>query len=139
MDAFDTVFLSGDADIGCEHAPAARVSGCEDIGWGGGGGRPRPGPHPTTPAAKLILGPVLSPHREKLLVAARVNGPGVVTGKATKGKKLLAKGSVTATHAGAVTLVIKPTKAGKRLLKEQATRSRSSSSWPSSRPRARPL
>ena len=78
-------------------------------------------PNPTAPAkpAKLSLGPVLSPHRGKLLVAARVNGPGVVTGKATKGRKLLAKGSVKATQAGAVTLMIKPTKAGKRLLKRK--------------------
>ncbi len=78
-------------------------------------------PNPTAPVvpAKLSLGPVLSPHRGKLLVAARVNGPGVVTGKATKGKKLLAKGSKTATKAGAVTLTLKPTKAGKRLLKSK--------------------
>ena len=93
-------------------------SSCEDIGNGGGGGSTTP-PVATTPAAKLILGPVLSPHRGKLLVAARVNGPGVVTGKATKGKKLLAKGSTTATKAGAVTLTLKATKAGKRLLRSK--------------------
>jgi hypothetical protein len=81
-----------------------------------GGQNPTP---PATPVAKLVLGPVLSPHRGKLLVAARVNGPGLVTGKATKGKKQVAKGSTTATKAGAVTLVLKPTKAGKRLLKSK--------------------
>ena len=62
---------------------------------------------------------MITPHLGKIIVSARVNGPGLVTGKAYKGKKLVAKGSKTATKAGAVTLVIKPTKAGKRLLKSK--------------------
>jgi hypothetical protein len=85
----------------------------------GGGSTTLPVVTPITQPASMVLGPVAGPHRGRLLVAARVNGPGVVTGKATKGTKLLAKGSKTATKAGAVTLTLKPTKAAKRLLKSK--------------------
>jgi hypothetical protein len=41
------------------------------------------------------------------------------TGKATKGGKLLAKGGKGAAKAGTVKVTLKPTKAGKRLLKRK--------------------
>ena len=119
-DAFDT-FLpdSGSCNDGGGGGGGSGGGGAGGGGGGGGGSITPPIATPITPVANLVLGPVLSPHRGKLLVAARVNGPGLVTGKAYKGKKLVAKGSAKATQAGAVTLMIKPTKAGKRLLKSK--------------------
>jgi hypothetical protein len=124
-DATDTLFNPAlPTDCENDNNPGGSGGGGGGAGGGGaGGGSGDPGTPPVgtpiTQPANLILGPVISPHR-KILVAARVNGPGRVLGIATsKNRKLLARGEKTATKAGAVTVVLKPTKLGKRLLKHK--------------------
>ncbi len=115
-DGVDTVWVGGldtlVPDIACE----TLISG----GIVSGAGAPIP-TAPVAPAkpAKMFPGPRLSPHKGKIVASVKVNGPGLVTGKATKGDKLLAKGSKTATVAGIVKVTLKPTKAAKRLLKRK--------------------
>jgi hypothetical protein len=127
VDALDTIFIASPIqDNGCESTGGGPGGGggggC--VGndcFPGGGGNPPPTPNPdpiVNPPTVYPAG-VTAKRGGKLLVAAKVNGPGVVTGKAYKGKKLLAKGSKTATKAGAVTLLLKPTKAAKTLLKSK--------------------
>ena len=121
VDALDTIFIASPLqDNGCESTGGG--SGGGGNGSGGGGGGSTTPPHPPAP---IVNPPAVYPAGSaskrggKLLVVARINGPGVVTGKAYKGTKLLGKGSVTATKASAVKLMLKPTKAAKRLLKSK--------------------
>ncbi len=126
-DAGDTLFnpaLPSD----CEND--AGGSGGGDSGGGGGGAGGGSGTYDpgTPPVATPIMNPpslflagVASKPGGKLIVNTRVNGPGVVTGKVLRAGKSLAKGSKKATKAGAVRLLLKPTKAAKRLLKTKSS------------------
>ena len=120
-DGFDT--FRGDGHLLDTLLPP--FGSCETLTGDGaqqGGGDPLSDPvppdDPATPVTKLKLSKA-SAHKGKLVVVTRVSGPGRVIGKATKGKRLLAQGAERATKAGAVTLVLKPTKAAKRLLKHK--------------------
>ena len=135
MDSFDTIIEATPNDEGgCEHTGGGGGSGGGGSGGGGGAGggagggtgttggvvinntTPNPVLH-TNPPALYPAGTASKPGG-KLLAIARVNGPGRVLGIATsKNRKLLARGEKTATKAGAVKVLLKPTKLAKRLLK----------------------
>ena len=106
-DAGDTLF-SPALPTDCENDTGGSGGGGGGAGGGAGGGSGTYDPG-TPPVGTPIVNPpalypagVASKPGGKILAIVRVNGSGVVTGKAMRGKSLLAKGSKTATKAGAV-------------------------------------
>lgn len=116
-------------------APPADGGGAGGAGGGGapGGGSPAGGAPPATAPTITAAAKVTAGAGGALTVSVTVPGPGKLSAtavgtlakaSAAKGKAkstTIAKGSATATNAGTVKLVLKPTKAAKKLLAKGRT------------------